>query len=89
MKALQEIMFKNNINFGLWFKIIKTVFKKRFCGHKKREVLVSRAMVEVARVVFRYSFAFFLKKDFTSNSHFNFVIDQKSYKNECSINVTR
>ena len=55
-------MFKNKINFGIWVEVIKTVFKERFCGHKKRNVLVSGAMVEVVRVVFRYSLIFFTKR---------------------------
>ena len=56
---------------------------------KKREVLVSSAMVEVVKVVFSYSFIVFNKKILQVIITFNFVIDQKSYKNECSINVTR
>ena len=55
-------MFKNKINFGIWVEVIKTIFKERFYGHKTREVLVSSAMVEVVRAVFRYSFIFFTKR---------------------------
>ena len=55
-------MFKNKINFGIWIEVIKTVFKERICRHRKREVLVSSAMVEVVRVIFRYSFVFFTKR---------------------------
>ena len=70
--------------YGL--RLLRQFFEERFCGHKKGEVLVSSAMVEVVGVVFGYSFFFFFyKKILQVIITFNFVIDQKSCKNECSI----
>ena len=68
---LQKIIFSNKINFSIWVEVIKTIFKERFSGHKKQEVLVSIAIVEVVRVVCRCSFIF-LQKDFTINNHISF-----------------